>query len=74
MGFDGQHFFVRFNGVVIAKRGLGDLKDDAGTYNRLRTWTCVEPGWSVVETNRPKRSGMGDLHFKYDPTKPEMRQ
>jgi hypothetical protein len=25
MGFDGEHFFVEINGVVIAKRGLGEF-------------------------------------------------
>jgi hypothetical protein len=66
MDFDGERFFVEINGVVIAKRGLGGESDEK-TSDRLRRWSCVEPGWSVVETNRPKRSGVGDLHFKYEP-------
>lgn len=70
MGFDGEHFFVEINGLVIAKRGLGEFLDgdeSKEAYDRLRRWSCVEPGWSVIETGRPKRSGTGNLHFKYEP-------
>ena len=72
MGFDGNHFYVAINGVVIAKPGLGEFRDgdeSEETFDRLRRWSCVEPGWSVIETGRPKRSGTGDLHFKYEPLK-----
>ena len=60
MGFDGDHLFVAINGVVIAKRGLGELRDgdeSEETYERWGRWSCVEPGWSVIETGRPKRAG-----------------
>jgi hypothetical protein len=70
MGFDGEHFYVEINGAVIAKRGLGEFEEgdeSEETYDRLRRWSCIEPGWSVIETGRPKRSGTGDLHFRYDP-------
>jgi hypothetical protein len=59
----GSIFFVEINGVVIAKRGLGEITDgdeSEETFDRLRRWSCVEPGWSVIESGRPKRSGTGD--------------
>ena len=70
IGFDGEHFFVRVNGLLVAKRGLREISDEMGddeACERLRSWDCIEPGWSVVETNRPKRGGTGSLHFKYEP-------
>ena len=74
MGFDGETFYIANHGVVIAKRGRPGLSDamleamsDEDAYSALREWHCVEPGWSVVETRRPKKAGMGSLHFKFDP-------
>jgi hypothetical protein len=60
MGFDGEHFYVSCGGVTIAKRGMSEAND-------WRDWCCVEPGWSVVESRRPKKYGTGSLHFRYEP-------
>jgi hypothetical protein len=35
MGFDGEHFFVEINGVVIAKRGLGEFRDAMKVKRRI---------------------------------------
>ncbi len=59
IGFDGETFYITCNGVVIAKRGPDE--------ERWRDWYCTQPSWSVVESKRPKRSGMGNLHFRYEP-------
>jgi hypothetical protein len=61
MGYDGDTFYVSLGGIVIARRG------NPWDEKRAREWFCTEPGWSVVESNRPKRSGIGNLHFTYDP-------
>jgi hypothetical protein len=61
MGYDGDTFYVSLGDVVIARRG------NPWDEKHPREWYCVEPGWGVVESNRPKRSGTGDLHFTYDP-------
>jgi hypothetical protein len=60
MGYDGDTFYVSLGDVVIARRG------NPWDEKHPREWYCTEPGWSVVESNRPKRSGKGDLHFTYD--------
>jgi hypothetical protein len=68
MGFDGDSFYISLADVVIARRGrpMSDAMSDDEAYTALREWYCTEPGWSVVESSKPK-SGDGDLHFTYDP-------
>jgi hypothetical protein len=68
MGFDGHSFYVSLGDVVIARRGrpMSDAMSDDEAYGAFREWYCVEPGWSVVESNKPK-SGDGNLHFTYEP-------
>jgi hypothetical protein len=60
MGYDGDTFYVSLGDVVIARRG------NPWDEKRTREWYCTEPGWSVVESNKPK-NGDGNLHFTYDP-------
>jgi hypothetical protein len=70
-GYDGEQFYVANHGVVVAKRGRPDLirdeDDDKTAFDKWRQWYATEPGWSVIETGRPKRGRTGSLHFRYDP-------
>ena len=42
VGYDGEDFYIKVDGVRIAKRG------DAGTPHE-NTWIALEPGWRVFE-------------------------